>query len=326
MKRTLLFLGTVFMGVSASAQDCSDLFISEYVEGWSNNKALEIYNPTDQPIDLSAYFVARYNNGSTSHTSSSTSSIAVQLTGTLAPYDVHVAVIDKRDPNGTGQEAPVWDSLQARADEFYCPVYGDSYAMYFNGNDAVILYRGSVNDIPNATPVDVFGKVGEDPGPGSGWSTDFPYNNEAGVIVTQDHSLIRKETVLTGQSNPIPSFFDPLAEWDSIPAVIEVGGFTQGNWGTLGSHTCDCATLSIEEAATPMNVSIAPNPSKGAFTVNNIAAYTNVQVINSLGQEVYSVDTNGQTSISIDLSNRRGVYFVKLSGNGEAVTRRVIIK
>lgn len=326
MKRTLLFLGTVFLGVSASAQDCSELIISEYVEGWSNNKALEIYNTTDQAIDLSEYFVARYSNGSTSHTSSQTTSIGIELVGTLAPYDVHVGVISKLDPNGQQQEAPVWDDLQALADEFYCPVYGDSYAFYFNGNDALILYKGDINDIPNATVVDVFGKIGEDPGSGDGWSTDFPYNNGAGVIVTADHSLIRKADVLIGQTNPIPSFFDPLAEYDSIPAVIDVNGTLEGNWSTLGSHTCDCETLSLEEEATQLNVSIAPNPSQGAFTVNNINNFTSIEVINSLGQEVYTASNNGQTSITIDLSNRRGVYFVKLNGNGESVTRRVIIK
>ena len=111
-----------------------------------------------------------------------------------------------------------------------------------------------------------------------------------------------------------------------IPALIEVGGNTTGNWGTLGSHTCDCAQGSVDEVAAVINVSIAPNPSKGVFTVSNIETFNNVQVINSLGQEVYSVANNGQSSIVMDLSNRRGVYFVKLSGKGEAVTRRVIIK
>ena len=32
-----------------------DLFFSEYIEGSSYNKALEIYNPTDSPVDLSQY-------------------------------------------------------------------------------------------------------------------------------------------------------------------------------------------------------------------------------------------------------------------------------
>ena len=43
MKQILLSLG-LLLGVTVSAQDCSDLFISEYIEGWSNNKALELYN------------------------------------------------------------------------------------------------------------------------------------------------------------------------------------------------------------------------------------------------------------------------------------------
>ena len=64
-------------------QDCSQLFFSEYVEGWSNNKALEIYNPTGNEIDLSAYSVSRYSNGGT--TPSTT-----QLEGIINPYDVFV--------------------------------------------------------------------------------------------------------------------------------------------------------------------------------------------------------------------------------------------
>lgn len=62
MKRALLFIGTI-MTMMSHAQDCSDLFISEYVEGWSNNKALEIYNPTSSTIDLSEYMVIRFPSG-----------------------------------------------------------------------------------------------------------------------------------------------------------------------------------------------------------------------------------------------------------------------
>jgi len=92
MKKALLFFG--LLASTASAQDCSKIFISEYVEGWSNNKALEIYNPTNQTINLSEYFVARYSNGSASATVQN----AVQLSGTIAPYDVFVAVLEKLDP------------------------------------------------------------------------------------------------------------------------------------------------------------------------------------------------------------------------------------
>ena len=56
MKKTLLLIFTIITSL-LYAQDCSQLFFSEYVEGWSNNKALEIYNPTGNAIDLSAYMV-----------------------------------------------------------------------------------------------------------------------------------------------------------------------------------------------------------------------------------------------------------------------------
>jgi hypothetical protein len=84
--------------------------------------------------------------------------------------------------------------------------------------------------------------------------------------------------------------------------------------------------LSVDEVATAASVSIAPNPSQGNFTIQNIGDYTELQIINSLGQEVYAAEINGASALAVDLSERRGVYFAKLSGNGKAITRRVIIK
>ena len=42
-----------------------DLFFSEYSEGSSNNKYLEIYNPTDGVVDLSGYMLANVSNAPT---------------------------------------------------------------------------------------------------------------------------------------------------------------------------------------------------------------------------------------------------------------------
>lgn len=233
MKYTILFL-LLIGSLNLHAQNtCNELFISEYVEGWSNNKALEIYNPTDNPIDLSGYFVSRYSNGATTATVAN----SVQLTGVVPPKGVYVGVIEKLDSMGTGQEAPVWDSLQYRADGFYCADYNVSNAWYWNGNDAVLLAKGTLPASPttviNATNVsgfaiiDVFGKIGENPanetGSSSGndgaWSSQFPYSTGLGVLITKDHSMIRKPGILKGQTTN-PSFFDPLLEWDSIPPVV----------------------------------------------------------------------------------------------------------
>ena len=78
MKRIILtFLNLCFVS-SIIAQDCADLFFSEYVEGPGNNNAIEIYNPTNASINLSGYSINRYSNGSIF------SSASWPLSGTIA--------------------------------------------------------------------------------------------------------------------------------------------------------------------------------------------------------------------------------------------------
>lgn len=353
MKQTLLYLFFVAAMSSFAQNTCNELFISEYVEGWSNNKALEIYNPTNNPIDLSGYFVSRYSNGATTATVAN----SVQLSGTIPAKGVYVGVIQKLDPNGTGQEAPVWDSLQARADGFYCPDYNVSNAWYWNGNDAVLLAKGSLPASPtsviNATNVtgfaivDVFGKIGENPanetGTSSGndgaWSSQFPYSTGLGVLITKDHSMIRKPAVLKGQTSN-PSFFDPLLEWDSIPPVIvrlDANGDTlfgtsgnpilDGNWSSLGSHECNCNNISVNEAA-KLLPSVYPNPSNGLVFVKAQNDLRKIQVISALGQQVKELQISAsQSVVELDLNNLQGVYFLRLTNNaGEQTLHKVIIR
>ena len=324
MKRTLLLFSTILTSMTF-AQNCSDLFISEYVEGWSNNKALEIYNPTAASIDLSQYVVIRYSNGSTTATSAN----AVQLTGSVAAHDVYVAVLDKQNPNGVDQEAPVWDDLAAKADGFYCPDYNTSNAFYWNGNDAVVLAKGTASNSASWVVVDIFGKIGENPGNGSdpetGWTSAFPYTG-AGDGLTVDHSLIRKPAVQKGTTDPNPAYFIALNEYDSIPAVVDVMGVLEGNWNSLGVHDCDCNPAGLDEEVKQI-VKIFPNPNNGEFTIVNANEFNSITIVNSLGQIVESISNNSKVNVSVDLKGRKGVYFVKLSNSkGESVTRKVISK
>lgn len=346
MKKALLFVSLFTLG-STFAQDCSKIFISEYVEGWSNNKALEIYNPTNQPVDLSQYIVARYSNGANSATVAN----AVQLTGTVAPHDVYVAVLDKRVPTGTGQEAPIWDSLEARADGFYSPVYNTNNCFYWNGNDAVVLFKGTLTGsattqlsaiTPALIPIDIFGKIGEGTSFASaeGWSTVAPYNTGLGVVVTADHSLIRKPTVLTGQTNPAITEFNALLQWDSIPPVTylfdqngdtiksNAGNPIQfGNWQSLGSHNCNCNPLSVNKLPDMNQFNLYPNPSvDGTFNISAAAGIQKIVVVNGLGQVVKSVRGNNSTNSVINVGDIPGVYIVKVETGNGTVTKRVIVK
>ena len=254
MKKPLLFV--LFLSTISFSQDCSQLFFSEYVEGWSNNKALEIYNPTGEEIDLSSYSISRYANGGTNPSTT-------QLTGIISPYGTFVVCLDKQDPNGEGYEAPVWDGyftytdsitgeevttydentdLQSKVDLFLNPIYyfgtnADSAAafpttMYFNGNDAITLEL-----LGTGIVVDLIGKVGEDPG--ASW------NDSEGNYWTKDHTLIRKPFISEGVSMN-PTVFDPTLEWDSLPA---------NTFMNLGIHDCDCNVNSnVKELNTGFNV------------------------------------------------------------------------
>jgi len=48
---------------SLSAPASANLIISEYVEGSSNNKAVELYNTSGAELSLDGYTISLYSNG-----------------------------------------------------------------------------------------------------------------------------------------------------------------------------------------------------------------------------------------------------------------------
>ena len=212
MKRILILASCLF-AFFTNAQDCSELFFSEYVEGSSNNKALEIYNPTQDAIDLSNYKIERYSNGS------STPSDEMSLSGTIASGEA--IVITNSDTNSTNQFGYIFIELYNMAD-ILAPTYPSP--LYMNGDDAIVLSK-------NGVILDIIGKTGEDPG--AAWTDDASAgftDSNGGTYWTLNQTLIRKETVLKGVSeNPI--LFNPTTEWDSLPNMT---------WTNLGIHECNC--------------------------------------------------------------------------------------
>jgi hypothetical protein len=311
MRKTLLSIFTL-VAMNTVAQDCSDLFISEYVEGSGNNKALEIYNPTSQPIDLALYMIIRYSNGETSASSAN----AIQLEGMIAPNDVHVGVIEKLNPSGSGNEVPVATILQSSADAFYCPVYQISDAWYFNGNDAIVLAKGSPNDILNSVTVDVFGKIGEDPG--DAWTDDASasYTDaNGGALWTADHTLIRKANVKKGDGNGV-DLFNPSLEWDSL---------AEDSWNNLGSHICDCASSTAITENNEVSYVMYPNPANqgNIVSINTNTNIERIDVVNILGEKVLTQESN-----KINTSNlARGTYLINIRfTDGRTVNNKLVIE
>ncbi|NOZ13363.1 MAG: hypothetical protein GXO69_06905 [Acidobacteria bacterium] len=171
----LVTVSTIFLA-SLPVQG-QGLFFSEYVEGSSNNKAVEIYNNTGATVDLAAsnVTVEIYSNGHTYVGST------ISLSGTVADKGVFVLANSNA---GT--------TVLAAADQ-------TSGSLNFNGDDAVVL---KVNGIV----ADCIGQVGYDPG--SEWGS--------GDCSTKDNTIRRKSTVCTGDTNTGDAF-DPSIEWNGYP-------------------------------------------------------------------------------------------------------------
>jgi hypothetical protein len=321
--KQLFTLFSIFLFSHFIQAQCTDLFFSEYVEGWSNNKALEIYNPTNENIDLSAYSISRYSNGGTSPSTT-------QLTGNIEPYSTFVVGLDKRNPDGEGYEAPMWDGyytyidsttneavtiydadtdLQSKVDLFINPIYyfgtnADSSAafptsLYFNGNDAITLEM-----LGSGIVLDLIGKVGEDPG--AAWSDDN------GNYWTKDHTLIRKAWVNQGVSVN-PTIFDPTLEWDSLPANTFVN---------LGFHDCDCNVNSnlIEH----QNTFIVAQK-EGIIKVINNSPINYIKIYDINGKIVFQKTINQLSQIEIDKKQEHGIYFISLIDTNGIKTKSIVL-
>lgn len=295
MKKTLLFIAVLFFGTGLFAQECSNLFFSEYVEGSGNNKALEIYNPTDAEIDLSTYVVRRYSNGSPVY------SDEVALSGTIQAKGVVVLTNGQTDSvwvsSGGYWSIPIDSELYDKG-TLHCS--GDyPTPMYFNGNDAMTL-ETITGDV-----VDIFGKIGTDPG-SNGWN-DIPPTYFAGdqfwTSWTKDQTLVRKHTVKSGVSAN-PATFMVNVEWDSL---------AKNYFDSLGYHHCDCGTLGINDNEFKHSVIMYPNPSTNrVVTLSASEKIEFVSVINELGQIVYSQNfEKGQKSVTLSSDQlAKGVYVV----------------
>jgi len=115
-----------------STNYATDLIISEYIEGSSNNKAIEIFNGTGASVDLSNYSIRKQANGAGAFGGD------LILTGILTNGGVHI--ISNTLANAT---------ILAQADQT-----DTSTPVDFNGNDAVALYK-------NGTQIDVVGIVNQ---------------------------------------------------------------------------------------------------------------------------------------------------------------------
>ncbi len=227
--------GTITVAPAAASGGC-DLFISEYIEGSSNNKAIELYNPTSSTINLSDYEMKRANNGSTSYGST------LGMSGSLGPYETYLIA----NPSADSALLGIADTTDG--------------ITFFNGNDVLHLFH-----IPSGDLIDGIGRLGED----SIWTVPG-VNGVSGS--TGEHTLVRAGFVTGGDSSwsvvrhewyvfPQNEFgyfghHNGAACGSSIPAymISEVKGFDAN--GVADSNGVECQLTGVIH-----------NPDQGFFDV-----------------------------------------------------------
>ena len=178
----------------------SSIFFSEYAEGSSNNKYLEIYNSGEEAVDLSNYTLSSCSNGCNDGLNwDYPDNVTFSSNTMLMPNDVYVVCHGSADPQ-----------IALECDQ--------TFTYLSNGDDVFGLTT------TNGELIDVIGEIGDDPG--DGWDVAGVSNG------TKDHTLVRMPTVSEGNSgnwSQSAGTSESNSEW-----MV----YDQNDWSYLGFHVC----------------------------------------------------------------------------------------
>ncbi len=268
----------------------TNLFISEYIEGSSNNKFIEIYNGTGAPINLAGYVIRVYANGAASATSSFT------LSGTLASCSVCVI-------ENPGESLGVTSNLS-------------SGSLSFNGDDAVTL------ETTAGVILDVVGNIGCDPG--TGW-TSGAFSTLDKTLVR--NAAVCGGVGDNGTSCPFPTL---ATEWtqSNVDVISNLGSHSCScancTANTITTGSVSNPPFALTDCTITASGSVAFT-SSGTFTGNTYTA----QLSNSSGSfatptnigTLVSNANSGTINITIPASTASGTgYLIRVVSSSPAVT------
>jgi len=219
-KKSSLTLACLFASLCATNAS-ADIYFSEYVEGSSNNKALEIYNSSETAVNLSGYKVEYYFNGNAA------AGLTINLSGTVPAKGLFVLA------HGSANS-----TILAAANQ-------TSSASWFNGDDAIVLKNG-------ATILDAIGQIGVDPG--SEWGTGLV--SSADNTLRRKASVTTGRTNATGSFDP-SSEWEGFAT-DTFDNLGTYQGSTSGNGNGNGNQTSNCGSASTRISAIQGSGSASP--------------------------------------------------------------------
>jgi hypothetical protein len=326
MKKLILSLLLLALFGWTYGQDCSDLIISEYVEGWSNNKALEIYNPTPNEVTLTGnYRLIRWSNGDDA--ADLDIRYVLPLEGSIPAYQVIVMI---QDTNFPGQDTMIFPGLRQKAN-YMAPADYDAgtngcRVVFWNGDDAVSLQR-KISE--SWVDIDILGEIGVKPALAGfpsqlcGWDDTPPYADGQGNYLTLNQTLKRKSNVKVGINRAemnmygVNSFY-ALDQYDSLPSNA---------FDSLGFHHCDCQYLSVPENQHPLQVQIYPNPLIGRkVLISADFQMSAIQLFSLDGRLIDQATSNDkQATYLLPEGLENGIYLVRIMDQENRFISRQLI-
>ena len=282
----------LFASAGSAFAQCENLFFSEAAEGSSNNKYLEIYNPTAAAVDLTGYAFPSVSNAPDNGVGNYDFWNTFPAGATVAPGDVYIIAHPSADP-----------TILAQADH--------TFTFLSNGDDGFMLVQG---DETSFVQIDAVGDWNGDPG--SGWEVAGVANG------TQNHTIVRKSSVQSGNAGDWVTSAGTNAddsEWIVLPS---------NDWTSLGAHTFDGCGAAVLGCTNPTatNYNADATQDDGSCLFDNacnvdgvVVEASSFQYVPSAlsvqpGQTVVWVNLGGTHDVNGDLDSQTGMSF----GNPEA--------
>ena len=282
----------VFWSAGSALAQCENLFFSEAAEGSSNNKYLEIYNPTSAAVDLTGYAFPSVSNAPDNGVGNYDFWNTFPEGASVAPGDVYIIAHPSADP-----------TILAQADH--------TFTFLSNGDDGFMLVQG---DTASFVQIDAVGDWNGDPG--SGWDV-------AGVAAgTANHTLVRKSSVQSGNAGDWVTSAGTNAD-DSEWIVL-----ASDDWTNLNIHTFDGCGAAVLGCTNPnaLNYDATATQDDGSCLFDNPCNVEGVVVEASsfafvpadlsipVGETVVWSNLGGSHNANGDIDTQTGASF----GNPEA--------
>jgi len=263
---------------SGGTGSVAELFISEYVEGSSNNKALEVANFTGSSVNLSGYSLRKQTNGGGSWNS------GYALSGTLSSGDVFVLA-----------HSSSTSTVQANAD-----ATTSTSSITFNGNDPVGLFK-------NGVLIDIIGVFN---GGSSNFAKDKTLRRKSSVLnpnvayATSEWDTYSQNTFSDLGSHTVDggSTIDTVAP--SVPSNLNVSNITETSASLSWSASTD--NVAVTGYDIYQDGSLLTSVTTTSFGVNGLVASTSydftVRAVDAAGNNSGFSSTLNVTTDAIILS------------------------